>query len=128
VREIHFTIQGEPVAKDRPRCSVKRKGAQVWAEAHDTQKNEKAAADIGWEFKAQNVGHEPFTGPVRVTMTFYEGKRPPQQRQDLDNLIKQVLDALNHVAWVDDTQVMGITAEVYRDCNSPRTDVNIGEL
>jgi Holliday junction resolvase RusA-like endonuclease len=54
--------------------------------------------------------------PISLKMTFFL-KRPktvrrkfPTARPDLDNYVKLVLDALNHVLWLDDSQVceMGI--------------------
>ena len=44
----------------------------------------------------------------RITKT---GK-PSKIRLDLDNSIKPTLDALNGLAWVDDSQVVGIHAVV----------------
>jgi Holliday junction resolvase RusA-like endonuclease len=36
---------------------------------------------------------------------------PEIPRQDVDNVAKAVLDALNGVAWVDDTQVRRLVVE-----------------
>lgn len=53
----------------------------------------------------------PFTGAVRVSMTFQflrpkSTARPlPTIRPDLENLCKGLLDSLNGVFWQDDAQV-----------------------
>lgn len=55
---------------------------------------------VGWAFIAQH-GRPLLTGPVRVKLHF----GGVQENQDLDNLAKAVLDALNGIAYVDDRQV-----------------------
>jgi Holliday junction resolvase RusA-like endonuclease len=78
---------------------------------------------------------EPITGALKVSITFYF-KRPMShdqllypptypKRGDLDNLIKFVLDALNKKLYVDDSQIVSITAnKCYCDDNKEsRTDI-----
>jgi crossover junction endodeoxyribonuclease RusA len=48
----------------------------------------------------------PLAGDVHVQLTF---ALPDRRRKDLDNLSKAVLDALNGIMWVDDTQVTKLT-------------------
>lgn len=36
-------------------------------------------------------------------------KKLPMKKPDLDNVAKIILDALNEVAWVDDTQVVSLS-------------------
>lgn len=63
---------------------------------------------------------EPLEGPLAVTMTFEfaHKKAPPSpearlERPDLDNLVKLVLDAGNHVLWEDDAQIYRLYAAKY---------------
>jgi Holliday junction resolvase RusA-like endonuclease len=45
---------------------------------------------------------------------------------DVDNLVKLVLDALNHVIWLDDSYVVQIEAAKWYSLH-PRTEINIRE-
>lgn len=64
---------------------------------------------------------EPVEGPVEVAITYHPngqtveitpsvGARTKGLRGDLDNYVKLTLDALNKVAFVDDKQVVKLTA------------------
>lgn len=57
----------------------------------------------GWLAKAAGV-REPLTGPVAVMIGYYR----PERRGDLDNRLKCLLDALNGIAYTDDSQVVAI--------------------
>jgi crossover junction endodeoxyribonuclease RusA len=59
---------------------------------------------------------EMFTGPVSVSLVFHV-PRPksaprsvvyPAKKPDLDKLVRACLDALTHVLWVDDSQVIDL--------------------
>jgi Holliday junction resolvase RusA-like endonuclease len=50
------------------------------------------------------------------------GEIKPTGRPDLDNVIKSILDALNGVAYSDDSAVISVTAEK-RYAENPRVDV-----
>lgn len=54
---------------------------------------------------AELNGVEVRKGKAKVTLLFLLKDR---RRRDLDNLSKAVLDALNGIAWVDDTQVVDL--------------------
>jgi Holliday junction resolvase RusA-like endonuclease len=63
---------------------------------------------------------EPITEALKVDVTFYckrpmshkRFRHPPTypRRGDLDNMIKFVLDALNKKLYLDDSQIVSITA------------------
>lgn len=113
MRRVELTIAGNPYSKARPR---------VTSRGTYTPAAQKANADaLAWDIRIA-CQHRPFTGNVAVDLTFYRRNR---QRIDLDNLIKQVLDAANGVAWLDDSQVTAITAKLHYDPADPRTDLVI---
>ena len=67
--------------------------------------------------RALAAGHrKPIEGPVYVMLAVYR----PLRRGDLDNRVKAVLDALRGVAFVDDDQVVGLTAFRHDDPDNPR--------
>ena len=86
----------------------------------------------------------PLTGPLRVWLAFFVSRprtkpkwwqaaavaNPPRvwpRGRDVDNLAKQALDAMNGRFFVDDRQVVSLTAtKEYSD--RPRTAVVIEEL
>jgi Holliday junction resolvase RusA-like endonuclease len=52
---------------------------------------------------------EPLRGDVAINFTVYR----PMKRGDLDNYCKVMLDALNGICWLDDSQIVEIHA--FRD-------------
>jgi crossover junction endodeoxyribonuclease RusA len=56
--------------------------------------------------EAKNVRHQPFDGPVKLTLDWYRARR----MGDLDNRLKVTLDALRGVLYHDDKQVVEIVA------------------
>lgn len=55
------------------------------------------------------------------------GHLRPAKKPDIDNIIKSILDALNGVAYHDDTQVVAVFAEKYYS-DTPRVEVEIGNM
>lgn len=62
----------------------------------------------------------PLFGPVTVVLTAYR----PRRSGDLDNVLKVMNDALNEVAWLDDDQVVNITAARADDAANPRVELH----
>lgn len=115
-------IPGHPVAKGRPRCGRSPTGKIMAYTPKETTQAEQIVA-LSW--KAQH-GLDPLTGPLRVTLTFLEGTG--HKAQDVDNLAKLVLDALNRIAWEDDRQVEALQAEVFRNRAEPQTRILVEEM
>lgn len=104
-----FFVKGKPV----PQGSMKfiRPGVMIHSRAADLAV---WRADIART--AQLYGYEPIIGGVKVEVQFVFNKpksvnRPfPSVAPDLDKLIRAVLDGLTGVAYVDDCQVILISA------------------
>lgn len=56
-----------------------------------------------------------------------EGKIFPTKKPDIDNCVKSILDALNRVAFSDDTQVVELHCYKYYS-HEPRVEVTIEEI
>ncbi|PYJ11248.1 MAG: RusA family crossover junction endodeoxyribonuclease [Verrucomicrobia bacterium] len=69
-------------------------------------------------------GIEPFSGLVRVSMTFFR----PAKRGDLDNRIKVLLDSIQGLAYHNDSQIAEIHAYRADDKANPRVELEITEL
>lgn len=115
---IIFEVLKIPVAKGRPRTRVVGKFAQVYTDAKT-----KAAEQ---SFLAQVLPHKPPTpleGPLKIYLGFImpipksKSKKwksaamvgevlPAGKKNDLDNLAKTALDAMNGVMFEDDGQVV----------------------
>lgn len=69
------------------------------------------------------LGHwEPvMQGPVIVRIMVYRKRR----HGDLDNILKALLDALNGVAYRDDSQVVEIRAQRFDDPCAPRVEIMV---
>lgn len=122
---ITLHLPGNPVAKGRPRAT---KTGGVFTPAA-TRKAEdtivgRAMAQVE-AFAADVRASLPFTGPLAVTVVFampvpsswsqrkriaaLGGSLSHTSKPDLDNLFKLVADALNGIAWVDDSQIVQVT-------------------
>ena len=99
-----MTIPGKPVSKARPRIS-KRGFMYTDKKTSDYEKKIKSYA--------KDICKTPYTCPVSVHIIFRYKKPKTSKdkgifkttRPDLDNLIKSITDALNGIAYLDDSQI-----------------------
>jgi len=112
-----ITIQGQPVPQKRHRSVRLGGGLRIYDPSAAEKKRFAALAIAG----GLTTWHGPLHvqlefGMVRPKTHFRNGIRredapsSPTGRPDLDNLIKFVLDALNGLAWPDDSAVVSISA------------------
>ncbi|NEG90581.1 RusA family crossover junction endodeoxyribonuclease [Bifidobacterium aerophilum] len=97
--EFVLSLPGDPVAKARPRV--------YQGHAITPKKTLHAEERIFAEFRRRYPSAKPFAGPVGVYAEFWMSKRG---KPDIDNLLKLILDALNAVAYLDDSQIQRIGA------------------
>ena len=116
---IRFTIPGPAVPKGRPR--VTRTG-----HAYTPQRTKAYAEKVQWIAKAF-APKTPLSGPVSVRIVEYR-KGTPDARPDIDNALKNLLDAMNGLIWQDDSQVVRLFAEKRYDPKSPRVEVEVEEV
>lgn len=115
---VAFTVPGEPVAKARHRVRFTQAGH---AQSYTPAATDGAQERVAWAYRQAAHGMAP--NPVdafTVTATFYVASR---RRHDVDNYAKLVLDALNTLAWHDDSQVTELHAAVRHGSDNPRTAV-----
>jgi len=117
---ITFSVPGDPVPQPRPRVSTAGGFARAYVpKGHAIHAYRQAVA-----VAARSAGARVHEDPVSVVIDFVfsrpkshmrksglAAKAPRLPRPDIDNLEKAVLDALNGVAWKDDTQVARVVKE-----------------
>lgn len=145
IRGVDFFIEGKPQPKARAR-TVRRHGITRTFTPESTRVN--AAKIAGAARDAMYaIGEKPFTCPLKMILRIYvrpssdtrkdaymqmmAGTIKPTKRPDLDNYMKQVMDALNGVVYLDDSQIVEVEAsKIY--AAEPRIrviifDVNLNE-
>lgn len=133
---ISFTVYGEPVPWKRPRFNGKSK--HVFEDSK--VKNYKAKVIEAFEESGGKVYEKDV--PLRMSIRFYlsvpksasQKKRLnlisnffPTKRPDNDNLYKGIADALNGVAYYDDSQIVITHIHKLWSIN-PRAEISIGEV
>lgn len=112
---IRFCIPGKPMGKGRARFS---KDGHCFTPENTQDYENLVKANCIEKCKYRQPS---YTGQVAVNITAYypipssysqkkqteiEGGARPVKKPDLDNIAKIIMDALNHVAWKDDKQVV----------------------
>jgi len=123
-RTIRFRVEGVPVPWSSPKLNT-RTGRWYKAGRHAGSRDPGAwQAAVEFRGKQAMRGLAPLEGPVWLQVTFWlprpkahhvagDPRRPLKawaprwhtRKPDRDNLVKAVQDALNGVAWRDDSQV-----------------------
>lgn len=87
-----------------------------------TERAKQFKYDAGYLAKA--AGCRAYEGPIHVIIDAY----CPQTTTDIDNIPKMVFDALNHVAWEDDSQVVRLLISRHLDPRRPRLELELTYL
>lgn len=136
---VYFVVTGNPVGKGRPRATSRGGFVRMYTDAK-TLGFEAAVAD---EASTAMRGFEVFETPMQMQLSAYypipkswskkkrqqaiDGEIYPNVKPDLDNVLKAVLDALNGVVYVDDSQVINLVA-TKRYSTDPRVEVYVHEV
>lgn len=107
---------GEPVAKQRPRVGCSASGRHKAFTPLPTKQHQ---ASLRALIEHQVIEKDSPQATYGLRAVFFVKN---YQRKDLDNLIKTVLDALNTVAFYDDSQVKELMAWSFVDSVRPRTE------
>ena len=139
---IKFKYMGEPIGKGRPRVTAR---GGKFAHAYTPKRTKDFEDAIRFEFNASNCEKMPVYDkdiPLQAEMTFafgvpksytkkkreacLKGNVMHTKKPDTDNVVKSVLDALTDAAFVDDSQIVKVTAEkIYAE--EPFVEVKIYE-
>ena len=117
---IKFTVEVEPLPQPRPRFSRGR--------CFQPKPIVEYKAAITQAARLAMANREPMTGELSAVIKLFRKYKSTSRRfGDLDNHAKAILDALNGVCFVDDSQVVKLTVEKYTDKDNPRVEVEIEE-
>lgn len=112
--EILFSVPGIPRPQGSKRGFVNKKTGRAIVVESGGQAHKDWRAVIALAAVEAMNGSAPFTGPLLCRLTF-KLPRPkshgrkitfPDHRPDLDKLARAALDALTHVCFVDDGQIV----------------------
>ena len=149
--DYKIEIQGEPIAKARPRFVHKDKNGKALPFVRTYNTQEDAEAAFKWEViqyltKSGTGLYIIEDSPVSITCSFYMGRPKSHygtgrnakllkqnaphiciKKKDLDNLEKHVFDCLNGLVWKDDKQIAESHArKIYSE--NPRTEITIRSM
>lgn len=133
-----FIVYGEPVGKGRPKFTT----ISGFTKTYTPEKTVSFENLVKLSYQEAFGNEKPFDKDeqleVRITAFFQipksaskkkaaqmlSGFIKPTKRPDLDNVAKAVLDALNKIAFYDDSQIIALSmSKFYSD--KPRTEISI---
>ena len=140
-KELTVVIPGEPISQGRPRFSTHG----GFARAYDPQKSREGKQSVKYFADAAmlDAGIGVLIGPIGMQVQFgiklpksQARKRTPVPRKwrikkpDLDNMIKLVKDACSGIVFLDDNQIVKLSAEKIQCAQdeAPFTRVRFFEL
>jgi len=110
----YLVIDGNPKSKMRPKYG----NGKVYKTKE--QKNNEEYLSVNF----RRAFNKPYTKNVAIGCIFYRSNR---QRIDVDNMLKNVMDAANGIIWLDDSQVTAKIGVLELDVERPRTVIVIGQ-
>lgn len=133
---IKFTIPGTPVGKARPR--VTRYGA------YTPEKTVNYETLVKEMFAIKYPKHEMLEGPLKMEIRAFfpipkstskkkaalmaTGEIRPTKKPDTSNILKIIEDALNKIAYNDDSQIVSSCIDKYYIEDAPYVEVVIKEI
>lgn len=138
---LEFTVPGEPVAKARPRMT--KSGHTYTPKKTVVYENEVRQACLS-AMKDRNVAQWSEKQPLMVFITakfklpksatkkdkqaVREYRKYPVKKPDADNVAKAICDAINGIAYSDDSQVVYLSVKKFYTLEEPRVIVKIREV
>jgi Holliday junction resolvase RusA-like endonuclease len=134
---LRFSVPGAPRGKGRPRFASTPRGGRTYTDAQT------ASYENLVKLCARQAGAQIIDGPVEMWVAVYlsipqsaskkrkaamlGGAELPTKKPDLTNVVKSIEDALNLIAYRDDSAIVSMhITKHYAD--EPRVDVVIAAL
>lgn len=136
--KVKFTVLGEPKGKGRPRFSTQTGRAftpkqtvnyetLVHTEYMVQCKGFRFPDDAMLDMRILAYYSVPKSGSKKEKAKKLENIIRPTKKPDMDNVVKMVADALNQVAYKDDTQIVDCQVRKFYS-EQPRIEVIIQEV
>ena len=137
---IQFTVYGTPVGKGRPKFSTFNGHATAYTPAKTV--NYENLVKLSYQQQCNNKPYEkdvplkaeiaayfpiPKSASKKKRQMMLDGQNRHTKKPDTDNIVKAVLDALNGIAFYDDSQVCVIFCGKYYS-DEPRVEILISEI
>ena len=133
--EVRFTILGEPKGKGRPRFCRNTGHAitpkdtvnyetLVHMEYVEQCQKVRFPDDAMLDMRIKAFYSIPKSKSKKVKTLMLDGTIRPTKKPDMDNVVKIIADALNQVAYRDDTQIVDCQCRKFYSEN-PRVEVSI---
>jgi Holliday junction resolvase RusA-like endonuclease len=135
--DFELVLDGEPIGKGRPRFS------RATGHTYTPEKTARFEERLAWAAQSVMARAPLFDGPLEMSIHAYFsipvskptkwkeqaklGAFRPTKKPDIDNIVKGVADALNKVVYVDDTQIVVLTAAKYYS-DRPRIEIFISNF
>ena len=126
VKKVILSFHGKPISKARPRFCRKGNYVGTYKPRAEAEREEYFKMAAKEQMKHYGL-YEPFQPGTPIAVTYLFEFTPPSsfskkkraesygkshiKKPDLDNLIKFAQDAMNGIAWADDSQVSRSSAE-----------------
>lgn len=130
-----FTISGEPQGKARPRVTSNG--------TYTPKKTKEYEQLVQWEYRKQggrDYGERQLQVEITANFSIQKSKAKkakadmlagtvrPTKKPDCDNIAKAILDALNGIAYHDDSQIVTLAVEKWYTPDEPCVIVTIKEV
>lgn len=117
-KRVKFTVNGNPLPKQRPRTYRTKKGKVRTITPKKTLNYEALVA------QSASMAHdgELVTGDVSVSIVI---RRADNVRADIDNICKSVMDGMEGILYKNDSQVTTLYSRLYRNSENPGIDVTV---
>lgn len=138
MKKVKFVVYGEPKGKGRPRFSRQNGRAYTPAKTVNYETLVRTEYELQCDrFKFDDdtmldmriVAYYPIpkSGSKKVREMKKNNLIRPTKKPDMDNVVKMIADALNQVAYKDDTQIVDCQIRKFFS-DEPRVEVTIREV
>ena len=118
---IQIMIEGDAIPAARPRFSGRR--------CYQPKRNMEYRAKVQASAYAAMFGKQPMTGEVSAVVRVYRRFKPTARNfGDVDNHLKGLLDALNKIVYLDDSQICRCLVAKFKDKVNPRVEIELEEM
>lgn len=121
MEQIKILVPEEPIPAARPRFAA--------GHAYQPKRNRDFRAVVQQVARAMMSEREPLKGELSVFLKLYRKYRTCTRIfGDVDNHAKAILDALNGICYVDDSQIARCVIEKHTDKEFPRAEIELVEM